>query len=209
MTAPMGWGQVVGNAQARGARVIGLAAVVFSALYFMSDLIEARQGGFSDGQLWLTLVAEAAVPIFVVGLAAAQRPRIGRLGMWSALAYAYSYVFFTGTVVYALVNGTKDYAALSDELGAVMMVHGVVMVVAGLGLGYAVLRARVLPAWTAFALMAGVVLVAAGQGAPESSQLTAAAVRAVGLGGMGVGLLRTTPRAAQDARSTSEVRTAA
>lgn len=192
-----------------GARAIGLAALVFSALYFLSDLIEAQQGGFSDFQLWLTLVAEAAVPIFIVGLAVAQRPRIGRLGMWSALAYAYSYVFFTGTVVYALVHGTKDYATLSDDLGMVMIVHGAVMVVAGLGFGYAVLRARLLPAWTAVALMAGVVLVAAAQGLPESAQLTAAGVRALGLAGMGAGLLRTTPRTPPIARSISETRTAA
>ena len=177
----------------RSAHVIGLATLVFSALYFVSDLIEARQGGFSDGQLWLTLVAEAAVPIFVVGLALAQRPHLSRLGMWSALAYAYSYVYFTGTVVYALVNGTKDYATLTDALGAVMLVHGVVMVVAGLGFGYAVLRARELPAWTAVVFMAGVVLVAATQGLPEIVQLTAAGLRALGLAGMGAGLLRGTP----------------
>lgn len=177
----------------RSAHVIGLATLVFSALYFVSDLIEARQGGFSDGQLWLTLVAEAAVPIFVVGLALAQRPRLSRLGMWSALAYAYSYVYFTGTVVYALVNGTKDYATLTDALGAVMLLHGVVMVVAGLGFGYAVLRARELPAWTAVVFMAGVVLVAATQGLPEIVQLTAAGLRALGLVGMGAGLLRGMP----------------
>ena len=177
----------------RSAQAIGLAAVVFSALYFVSDLIEALQGGFSDGQLWLTLVAEAAVPIFVVGMAIAQRPRLSRLGMWSALAYAYSYLYFTGTVVYALVNGTKDYATLTDELGAVMLVHGVVMVVAGLGFGYAVLRARDLPAWTAVVFMAGVVLVAATQSLPEIVQLAAAGLRALGLAGMGAGLVRGMP----------------
>ncbi len=188
----------------RGTQAIGLAALVFSALYFVSDLIEALQGGFSDFQLWLTLVAEAAVPIFIVGLAVAQRPNIGRLGIWSALAYAYSYVFFTGTVVYALVNGTKDYATLSDNLGMVMIVHGAFMVVAGLGFGYAVVRARLLPTWTGVALMAGVVLVGAAQGLPESAQLTAAAVRALGLGGMGAGLLRTTPRTPPIAHSILE-----
>ena len=192
----------------RHARAVGLAAMVFSVLYFASDLIEAQQGGFSDFQLWLTLVAEAAVPFFIIGLAVAQRPRIGRLGMWSAVAYAYSYVYFTGTVVYALVNGTKDYAALSDELGVAMVLHGAVMVAAGLGFGYAVLRAGVLPRWTAVALMAGVGLVAAAQGLPESVQLAAAAVRALGLGGMGVGLLRITPRTPPIARSISEPRTA-
>jgi hypothetical protein len=31
---------------------------------------------------------------------------MGRLGAASAIAYACSFVFFTGTVVYALVDGT-------------------------------------------------------------------------------------------------------
>jgi hypothetical protein len=174
----------------RGANVIGLAALVFSALYLLSDVIEMMQGGFSGAQLWLTLLAEAAVPIFIVGLAVVQRPRIGLLGECSAFAYAYSYVFFTGTVVYALLHGTKDYAALSDRLGPLMVVHGAVMVIAGIGFGYAVLRAKLLPAWTAVALMVGVILVAAAQGLPAGVQVTAAGVRDLGFAGMGAGLLR-------------------
>jgi hypothetical protein len=90
----------------RVVEVIGLLAVASSVLYFVSDVIEVVQGGFSTGQLWLTLVAEATVPIFVIGLWLVQRPRIGRIGAVSAIAYAYSFVFFTGTVVYALVDGT-------------------------------------------------------------------------------------------------------
>ncbi|MDX6287606.1 MAG: hypothetical protein QOG53_3091 [Frankiales bacterium] len=172
------------------AKFIGLTAVVSSALYLLSDVIEVLQGGFSSGQLWLTLVAETAVPIFVVGLAVLQRPRLGRLGELSAWTYAYSYVFFTGTVVYALVNGTKDYAALTDKLGAVMVVHGALMVLAGLGFGYAVRRARLLPPWTAITLMAGVVLVALAQNLPDGAQLAAAAIRDLGFAGMGVGVLR-------------------
>ena len=56
------------------AKLIGAMALAFSALYFLSDLIEVMQGGFSTGQLWLTLVSGAAIPIFVVGLAILQRP---------------------------------------------------------------------------------------------------------------------------------------
>lgn len=56
----------------------------------LSDVLEAIQGGFSTGQLWLTLVAEAAIPVFVIGLYATQRPQIGRVGRVSAVAYAYS-----------------------------------------------------------------------------------------------------------------------
>jgi hypothetical protein len=42
--------------------------LAFSVLYFLSDVIEVMQG-FSDGPLWLTFIAEADVPIFVVGIA--------------------------------------------------------------------------------------------------------------------------------------------
>lgn len=172
------------------ARRVGFAAIAGSTLYFVTDLIEVAQGGFSTGQLWLTLLAEAAIPVFVIGLYLAQRPEIGRLGQLGAYAYAYAFVFFCGTVVYALVNDTSDYAALSDDLGAPMLLHGAIMVVAGMSFGWAVASAGVLPRWTGFTLMAGVVLVAATQGAPEATQLVAAGVRDVAFAGMGAALLR-------------------
>lgn len=170
---------------------VGLAVLLFSVLYFISDGIEALQGGFSTLQLLLTLVAEAAIPVLVLGLYAAQRPRIGRLGLLSSIAYAYAFVFFTGTVIYALANHTSDYSALSDQLGALMTFHGAIMVIAGIGFGIAVLRAGILPAWTAVALGAGVVLAAATQTAPGGAQLLAAAVRDLGFGGMGFALWQT------------------
>jgi len=175
-------------------RRVGFTALVFSALYFLSDVIEAMQGGFSDGQLWLTLVSEAAVPVFVVGLARLHQPHFTRLGLLSAWAYAASYVVFTGTVAYALVTGTPDYPTLSEDLGPVMLVPGAVMVLAGLGFADAVLRARCLPAWTAVSLMVGVVLVAAAQGLPEGAQVVAAGVRDLGFAGMGAAVLATTRR---------------
>jgi hypothetical protein len=171
------------------ARLVGLAALVFSALYLLSDVIEAIQGGFSAGQLWLTLVAEAAIPAFVIGLYLVQRPRIGRLGRISAVAYAYSFVFFTGTVVYALLDGTSDYKTLSHALQPWMTIHGAIMVLAGLCFGLAVIRARVLPRWTGIALMAGVVLVSLAQNLPEGPQVVAAAIRDLGFAGMGVALV--------------------
>nr|MCW2728605.1 hypothetical protein [Aeromicrobium sp.] len=71
---------------------VGAGAIVFSALYFLSDVIEVVQGGFSVAQLWLTLVAEAAIPVFVVGISIMCRGRLGHLGLISAVAYAYCYV---------------------------------------------------------------------------------------------------------------------
>jgi hypothetical protein len=169
--------------------MVGLTALSFSALYLVSDVIEALQGGFSDGQLGLTLIAEAAIPAFVIGLYLVQRPQIGRLGQLSAVAYAYSYVFFTATVVYALIDGTSTYSVLSHDLQPWMTVHGAVMVLAGLGFGVAVIRAKLLPRWTGIALMAGVILVSLSQTLPAGPQVLAAAIRDLGFAGMGAALL--------------------
>jgi hypothetical protein len=76
-----------------------------------------------------------------------------------------------------------------------MTVHGAVMVFAGLGFGYAVFAARVLPRWTGVALGSGVVLVALSQGAPEGVQLLAAGIRDLAFAGMGMALLRSDPKA--------------
>jgi hypothetical protein len=35
-------------------KFLGITALTFSALYFLSDVIEVVQGGFSVGQLWLS-----------------------------------------------------------------------------------------------------------------------------------------------------------
>jgi hypothetical protein len=148
--------------------IVGLAAVCFTALYLISDLIEVAQGGFSTFRLSLTYAGEAAIPLFVIGLYAVQRPRIGRLGFAGAVAYAYSYVFFTSTVAYALIARTPNYKALVKFFGAWMTVHGLIMLVGGLAFGLPVVRARVLPRWTGVCLMAGVVLVVAASGSPTS-----------------------------------------
>ena len=121
-----------------GPLLLGLAAVGFTAVYLISDLIEVAQGGFSTFRLSLTYAGEAAIPLFVIGLYAVQRPRIGRLGFLGAIAYAYSYVFFTSTVVYALIAGTPNYEALVKVFGAWMTVHGLIMLVGGLAFGLAV-----------------------------------------------------------------------
>lgn len=189
----------------RGTRLVrwvGTAAVVFSVLYIASDVIEAVQGGFSDPQLVLTFIAEVAIPFVVVGLYLVQRPKIGVLGCLGAAAYAYSYVFFTGAVVYAIVQSTVDYAALVKDLGVWMTIHGVVMVVSGLGFGVAVIRARVLPAWTGFMLIVGVLAVAVSQTAPEEVQVVAAAIRAAAFAGMGLALLLQCGRQGAPSRGT-------
>ena len=169
--------------------LIGLAAVGFSALYLLSDVIELAHGGFTTGQLVLTYVSEAAVPLFVLGIYAAQRPRIGRLGLLGAVGYAYTFVFFTSTVVFALVQHTSDWGALKNQMGAWITVHSAVMVVSGLVFGYAVVRAGVLPRWTGALLILGMVSMVVATALPDVVQTLAAALRDVAFAGMGASLL--------------------
>jgi hypothetical protein len=168
---------------------VGVAAVVASALYFVSDLVELVQGGFSTPQLALTYVAEAAIPVFVIGLYAVQRPRIGRLGLFGAVGYAYTFIFYASTVVVALANRTSDWDALVAQFGPWVTIHGALMVVAGSAFGLAVIRAGVLPRWTGVALVAGVILVAVSSVLPAVAQTAAAGVRDLAFAGMGASVL--------------------
>ena len=173
---------------------VGVAAIGFSAVYLASDILEIGQGQFSTLRLALTYAGEAAIPLFVLGLYALQRPRIGRLGLFGAVAYAYSYVFFASTVVYAIVAPAPDYQAVTTAFGAWMVVHGLIMVIGGVAFGVAVARARVFPRWTGVSLAVGVVLVALASGQSTVARTIAEAVAAAALAGMGWALLRGTAR---------------
>ena len=186
------------------ARTIGVAAVVFSGLYFVSDVLELLHGGFSTPQLVLTYLAEAAIPLFVLGLYAVQRPHIGRLGLLGAVGYAYAYVFFTGTVLLALVDQSPDWDALVGDLGPWVTVHGLLMVLAGSAFGAAVVRAGVLPRWTGVLLIVGVVLVALSSPLPGAAQTLCAGVRDLAFAGMGLSLM-TRPRPTRTANERSVV----
>jgi hypothetical protein len=170
--------------------LLGIGAIVFSSLYFISDIVELLQGGFSTPQLVLTYAAEAAIPFLVLGLYAAQRPQIGPLGFGAAVTYAYTFVFFTATVLYALVNHTSDWEMLQKELGAWITIHSALMVAAGVTLGIAVARARVLPRWTGRTLITGMVLMAVTTGLPEVIRTLSAGVRDFAFATMGASLLR-------------------
>jgi hypothetical protein len=190
------WGTVATTPNAsRGAArgldlLIGSAAIVFSLLYFVSDVIELFQGGFSTAQLSATYAAEAAVPLVVLGLCALQRPRIGRVGLVAGLVYAYTFIFFTGTVVYALIDQTSDWNALTSKFGAWITVHSALMVVAGCAFGVAVVRASVLPRWTGMTLIFGMILMVVATALPDVAQTAAAGVRDLAFAGMGAAVLR-------------------
>jgi hypothetical protein len=93
-------------------------------------------------------------------------------------------------VIYALAAGSKTWAAVTGVFGGWLTLHGAIMVAGGLAFGWAVIKAAVLPWWTAACLMAGVVLVAAAEGMPTAVRAGAAALPAAAFAGMGVMVLR-------------------
>ena len=172
------------------ATLAGLAAIVFPLIYFASELVEVAQGNFSTARLALAYLGEAGIVFVVIGLYAVQRPRIGRLGLYGALAYAYSFAFFASTVVYALAAGSKNWTAVTSVFGGWLTLHGAIMVAGGIAFSLAVIKAAVLPRWTAVCLMAGVVFVAAAAGMSTAVRAGAAALPQAAFIGMGVMVLR-------------------
>jgi hypothetical protein len=175
--------------------LVGLASIVFPIIYFVADLIETAQGNFSTGRLVLAYIGESAIPFFVLGLYATQRPRIGRLGLFGALAYGYSFVFFTSTVVYALAADLSNWKAVTHVFGGWFILHGAIMVIGGVAFGLASIKAEVLPRWTGILLIIGVVLVAATAGMSNGVRTAAAALPDAAFVGMGLALLRRHSRA--------------
>lgn len=66
------------------ARAVGWLAVVSTAVYFLSDMLEASHGGFTSARLWLTLASETALPAVVVGPHRAHGPCLPRTGRCDA-----------------------------------------------------------------------------------------------------------------------------
>jgi hypothetical protein len=168
-------------------RLIALGAILAPALHSVTDLMEWVHGGFFPALLWLNYLAFVPMPAVMLGLYAAQRPRISRLGLAGALLYGFAFVYFTHTTLLALALHTPTYADLWKTLGSLYTLHGVVMLVGGACFGWASLRAGVVPRWTAATFLLGLSInfVLGLLPAPELLQTIGTAVRNAGLIGMG------------------------
>ena len=172
--------------------LIGVAAIVSSGLYIVSDLMELASGGLYTGQLIVTYLAEASIPFFVVGLNSVQQPRGGWPSLIGALMYGVAFVGFSATVLYPLVTGARDADAVFNDFGAIYGVNAALAFAGGLLFGASVLRAQIFPRWTGVALIVGLLVTAllAALGLPESVQTVGTALRSVGFAWMGVACLR-------------------
>jgi hypothetical protein len=167
-------------------------AVLAPTLHTLTDVMEWGQGGFSPVQLWLNYLAFVPLPAVMLGLYAAQRPRIGAGGLLGALGYGFAFIYFTHTTLQALAAATADYQELWSDLGLTYTAHGLLMILAGAAFGFATLRARVFPRWTAWTFLAGigVNLILGLVPAPDILQTVGTFLRNIGLVGMGWAIRR-------------------
>ncbi|CAG8999331.1 MAG: hypothetical protein CENE_01305 [Candidatus Celerinatantimonas neptuna] len=104
-------------------------------------LLVGMTGGFSVTHLWVNYVAFILIPFMVIGLRGVQWLKIGWLGLFGVLLYGFSFVYFTHTTQYALLQNIANYQILCDQLGRVYTVHGALMIIGGLCFGVALYRA--------------------------------------------------------------------
>lgn len=178
-------------------RLVGTAAIFFPLVYLLSDLIEVAQGEFTILGLTMTYVGEAGFPLFVIALCALFRTQIPWWGLMGGIAYAYSFIFFTSTVVWAIVAGTPNWEVLSTDFGWWMTVHGAVMVAGGMALGVGLARSPAIPTWIGCSLALGVVLVAATASAGNLERTLATAVPNIAFMAWGIAMMRRRPVAEQ------------
>lgn len=170
---------------------VGLAAIIFSALYVISDLMELANGGLFTAQLIVTYLAEASIPFFILGLNAVQQTARGLGEPGGGVVYGVAFVGFSATVLYPLVTGSRDADEVFEAFGTIYGVNAGLALVGGLLFGVSVVRARVFPPWTGGGLIAGLLLTAvlATIGLPEGAQTAGTAIRSAAFAEMGFACL--------------------
>jgi hypothetical protein len=170
--------------------IIALVAIVAPALHLLSDVMEWF-AGFSPAQLWINYAAFVLMPFMIIGLYAAQRPKIGWLGLTGAVLYGISFIYFTHTTLYAIEGSVADYQTLWNKLGVVYTVHGGLMVAGGLLFGFASLKAKILWRGAVVLFLVGIIInfILGLLPLPDILQTIGSALRNFGLMGMGAGLI--------------------
>ncbi|MGL6260889.1 hypothetical protein [Vibrio sp. WXL210] len=181
--------------------VIGVSTIVAPSVHILTDAAEWYHGRFSVFWLWLNYIAFVAMPFVVIGLYAIQRSKIQSFGLIGALLYGIAFVYFAHTSLYAITENVLDYQALLQQLGSLYTVHGLLMVVGGIGFGIATYKVQIFPVWTSILFIIGIAanLLVAIIGAPEILQTIGSTVRNLGLIGMGIYLIRNSFELAEQA----------
>lgn len=173
--------------------LIAVTTIVAPALHFTSDVLEWINGGFSQIQLLTNYAGFLPMSFLMIGLYAAQRPKIGWLGLTGAILYGIAFIYFIHTTLLALEEKFPNYEMLWHRLGTVYTFHGGLMVVGGLLFGFASLKAGVLWRTGIILFIVGILLnlIITFLPLPEIVQIIGSSIRNFGLMAIGFGMMRT------------------
>lgn len=173
------------------ARLTGGAALVAPVLHLVSDVMEWRQQGFSEPQLWINLIAFLPMPFLLATLVAWQKSRNDRTGWWGAGLYGMAFAYFLYTTVYAIHAHVPTYEQLWAVLGWPYTAAGAAMVLGGLLFSISAWRTRQLPRIAVAFFLAGILtnLAIALLPVPDILQILGSGLRSIGLMMMGYSIL--------------------
>jgi len=163
---------------------IGLsAAAAGGALWIVSEAVEIAGGGISSPSMALLI---AGCLLLAAGVPALHRAQAHRAG---ALSLAGAAMLSVATALEALTDtigwGADNVEDIQAETGPLIPVFGVLLVLGGIALGTAILRAGVLPRWTGILLIAAPPLLPVVNAAGLPEELTSVAKSLIGLAILG------------------------
>lgn len=173
--------------------LIAVTAIVAPMLHLTSDVLEWSNGGFSQVQLLINYAGFLPMPFLMIGLYAAQYPKIGWLGLTGASLYGIAFIYFIHTTFLSLEESFPNYKMLWHRLGAIYTFHGGLMVIGGLLFGFASLKAGVLWRKGIVLFIVGIFLnlIITFLPLPEIVQIIGSSIRNLGLMSIGFGMIRT------------------
>lgn len=138
--------------------IIPLITITAFALYIITDSIEIAQSAISSFQMIVTYICMAAIPFAVMGLYILDDKEGGALYLTGAVFISLSFIYFSGTASYALVEHINDYADVVKNLGFMYLLHGMILIIGGILFSVALLRAKIAHPIIAYGILAGSVV---------------------------------------------------
>lgn len=115
-------------------------------------------GELTPFQLILTYVAMLLIPFSMMGLLSLNYLKGSFLFLLGTTFIAISYIYFSGTAIYAYVESISNYDVLIRRLGFTYLLHGILLVVGGLLFCISAFRQSLFSRWTISLILIGSVL---------------------------------------------------
>ena len=133
---------------------VATVTILAFGLYVLSDLLELFYGGLTPIQLIITYVAMLMIPFSMMGLYSMHFRVGGVLLLMGTGLIAISFIYFSGTAIYAFTEKVLDYSVLVEKLGVTYLFHGILLVAGGLIFSLSIFSKRLFSKWVLSLILA-------------------------------------------------------